>query len=174
MKDNFQKSLEIVLKHEGGFVNHPSDPGGMTNLGVTKAVWEEWVGHPVDEKIMRGLTPDRVAPMYKRKYWDKCLCDELPLGVDFLTFDFAVNAGVGRSIKTLQNALGCVSDGSIGPNTMKAMRESDKQALIDKFSKAKEDFYRSLKTFDTFGKGWLKRVEESKIAAESMIGNQNG
>jgi len=69
MKENFNEALKAILKHEGGFVNHPKDPGGMTNLGVTKKVWEEWVGKPVDEKAMRALTPEVVGPMYRKKYW---------------------------------------------------------------------------------------------------------
>ena len=157
------------MKSEGGYVNNPADPGGMTNLGVTKAVWEEWVGHPVDEKIMRELTPERVAPLYKRKYWDACNCDNLPLGIDYLVFDFAVNAGVGRSAKTLQTAIGCVPDGAIGPNTMAAINKAEPKSLIDKFSTAKTNFYQSLKTFSVFGKGWLRRVDETKKNALEML-----
>jgi len=83
MKENFESCLKSVLLHEGGYVNHPADPGGITNLGVTKRVWEEWVGHEVDEKTMRGLTPEIVGPMYKAKYWDKIKGDDLPSGVDY-------------------------------------------------------------------------------------------
>ena len=169
MLNNWEKSLALVLKSEGGYVNNPADPGGMTNLGVTKVVWEEWVGHPVDEKIMRELTPDRVAPLYKRKYWDACNCDNLPLGIDYLVFDFAVNAGVGRSAKTLQTAIGCVPDGAIGPNTMAAINKAEPKSLIDKFSIAKTNFYQSLKTFSVFGKGWLRRVDETKKNALEML-----
>ena len=67
MKENFEVALKALLKHEGGFVNHPADPGGMTNLGVTKKVWEEFVGHAVDEQAMRNLTPETVAPLYKKQ-----------------------------------------------------------------------------------------------------------
>ena len=80
MNDNFDKCLALVLKSEGGFVNNPADPGGMTNLGVTKTVWEEWVGHQVDEKAMRALTPADVAPMYKAKYWMACYAPQLKIG----------------------------------------------------------------------------------------------
>jgi lysozyme family protein len=84
MKENFESALAAVLHHEGGFVNHPSDPGGMTNLGCTKAVWESWVNHPVSEADMRALKPADVGPLYKAKYWDKVNGDELPAGVDTL------------------------------------------------------------------------------------------
>jgi lysozyme family protein len=106
MKENFDDALKAILKHEGGFVNHPKDPGGMTNLGVTKKVWEAWVGHAVDEKEMRALTPEVVGPMYKKKYWDAVKADEMPDGLDYLMFDFAVNAGPRRAIKTMQKAYG--------------------------------------------------------------------
>jgi lysozyme family protein len=169
MKDNWQKSFEQMLASEGGYVNHPSDPGGMTNLGVTKRVWEEWVGRESNEKEMRSLTPEMVAPLYKRKFWDACKCDELPTGVDYLVFDFAVNAGPGRSAKILQTAVGVPADGGIGPITLAAVKAQDPTELIQKFSDAKEAFYRSLNTFETFGKGWLNRVAAVKIKASSML-----
>jgi lysozyme family protein len=170
MKDNWQKSFEMMLVSEGGYVNHPSDPGGMTNLGVTKRVWEEWVGRESNEKEMRALTPELVAPLYKRKFWDACKCDDLPTGIDYLVFDFAVNAGPGRSAKILQTAVGVPADGGIGPITLAAVNKVDPAELVEKFSQAKEDFYRSLNTFETFGKGWLNRVAAVKIKANTLLG----
>jgi lysozyme family protein len=169
MNTNWQKSFELMLKSEGGFVNHPSDPGGMTNLGVTKATWEGWVGREVDEAEMRGLTPEKVEPLYKERYWDAVRGDELPPGISYLCFDFAVNAGAGRSIKTLQTAVGVTPDGGFGPMTMAAVQAIDPVELIERFSQAKEDFYRSLTTFSTFGKGWLNRVADVKVKASAML-----
>ena len=169
MKENFDEALKAILKHEGGFVNHPKDPGGMTNLGVTKKVWEEWVGKTVDEKDMRALTPEVVAPMYRKKYWDAVRGDEMPDGLDYLMFDFAVNAGPGRAIRIMQKAVGTNPDGAIGPKTMQALKEANQAELVAKFSAEKEAFYRSLPTFGTFGKGWLRRVAETKTHAETML-----
>jgi lysozyme family protein len=170
MISNWQKSFELMLKSEGGYVNNPADPGGMTNLGVTKATWENWVGRESDEAEMRGLTPEKVEPLYKKKYWDAVRGDEIENGgVAYLLFDFAVNAGVGRSIKTLQTAVGVTPDGGFGPMTMAAVQAIDPVELIEKFSQAKEDFYRSLGTFATFGKGWLNRVADVKVKANSML-----
>jgi lysozyme family protein len=169
MISNWQKSFELMLKSEGGFVNHPSDPGGMTNLGVTKATWENWVGRESDEAEMRGLTPEKVEPLYKKKYFDAVRGDELPMGLDYLMFDFAVNAGAGRAIKTLQTAVGVTPDGGFGPMTMAAVQAVDPNELIERFSQAKEDFYRSLTTFATFGKGWLNRVADVKVKASAML-----
>jgi lysozyme family protein len=170
MKDNWEKSFELMLESEGGYVNHPSDPGGMTNLGVTKRVWEEWVGRESNEKEMRSLTPEMVEPLYKRKFWDACKCDDMPSGVDYLVFDFAVNAGVGRSAKILQTAVGVTPDGGIGPITLAAVKAQEPAELVQKFSDAKEAFYRSLNTFETFGKGWLNRVAAVKIKANTLLG----
>lgn len=166
---NWKRSFELMLKSEGGFVNHPKDPGGMTNLGVTKRVWEEWVGRESNEKEMRSLTPEMVEPLYKRKYWDACKCDDLPEGLDYLVFDFAVNAGPGRSIKILQTAVGTTPDGAIGPKTLAAVRAIDPHELIEKFSVAKTEFYESLPTFPTFGRGWLNRVADVKVKASTML-----
>jgi lysozyme family protein len=169
MNTNWQKSFELMLQSEGGFVNHPSDPGGMTNLGVIKATWESWVGREVDEAEMRGLTPENVEPLYKERYWDAVRGDELPMGLDYLMFDFAVNAGAGRAIKTLQTSVGVTPDGGFGPITMKAVEAVDPVELIERFSQAKENFYRSLTTFSTFGKGWLNRVADVKLKASAML-----
>jgi lysozyme family protein len=158
-----------MLKSEGGFVNHPSDPGGMTNLGVTKATWENWVGRESDEAEMRSLTPEKVEPLYKKKYWDAVRADDLPVGLDYLMFDFGVNAGPGRAIKVMQSAVGVTPDGGFGPMTLAAVQAIDPVELIEKFSQAKEDFYRSLGTFATFGKGWLNRVADVKVKANSML-----
>ena len=113
MQKNYQPSLEMILHHEGGYVNHPRDPGGETNLGVTKRVYEEFGG----EKDMKDLTVEDVAPIYKKGYWDKCKCDSLPSGLDLVVFDFAVNAGPGRAAQFLQRIIGVEPDGGIGPIT---------------------------------------------------------
>jgi lysozyme family protein len=168
MLNNWQKSLDLILKSEGGYVDNPADPGGRTNLGVTQKTWESWVGRPSNEKEMRALTPSDVAPLYKKKYWDAICGDDLPSGVDYLVFDFAINAGVGRSAKTLQSAVGTTPDGAIGKMTIGAVNKIDKKDLINKFSDEKVKFYQYLPTFSTFGKGWLNRVASVKEEALKM------
>jgi lysozyme family protein len=172
MQSNFETCLKLMLAHEGGFVNHPQDPGGMTNLGVTKRVWEEWTGHEVDEKQMRALTPDAVAPLYKRKYWDACRADELLDGVDYAVFDVAVNSGVGRAVKLLQSCVGATPDGGFGSITMALTKkaEQDPKALIELYCAKRLEFLQSLKTFETFGRGWSRRVQEVKDKALGMLG----
>jgi len=160
----------MLLKHEGNFVNHPSDPGGMTNLGVTAKVWESWVGHPVDEKQMRALTAEDVAPLYKRKYWDACRANEFVSGLDYAVFDCAVNSGVGRAVKLLQGCVGVVADGGIGPATMAAVNQAVPTSLIEEFSNARLQFLKSLKTFPVFGKGWERRVNEVEAESLRMLG----
>jgi len=172
----FEDCLTRILKHEGGFVNDPLDSGGRTNLGVTQKVWEEWLGHPVTEADMKALTPQKIAPMYKLKYWNPSYCEVLPKGLDYVVFDFAVNAGTGRSVKTLQQAIGCVADGVIGPKTMAAINDAEPKDLIAKFSDARADFYQGIVARKPdqarFIKGWLNRVEESrKLALEEYDHN---
>jgi len=168
MKDNFGKALSAVLRHEGGFVNHPADPGGMTNLGCTKATWEQWVGRKVTEAEMRALTPSDVAPLYKKRYWDKVMGDDLPTGVDYAVFDAAVNSGVTRASRWLQQAVGVTDDGVIGPKTLTAVKATDPEVLVQWFNKRRMAFLQSLTTWDTFGKGWGRRVAEVNVAARQM------
>lgn len=168
MKENFDKSFRKLLVHEGGFVNHPADPGGRTNLGITQRVWEEWVGHPVDEKTMRSLTPEMVKPLYKRKYWDKVCGDDLPAGVDYCVFDAAVNSGPGRAIKWLQQSVGTKQDGALGPKTLAAVKAADPQLLVVGYNAIRLAFLQDLPTWDTFGRGWGRRVAEVKQDASEM------
>ena len=169
MKDNFSKALAAVLVHEGGFVNNPKDPGGMTNLGCTKAVWEEHCGHSVDEKAMRALTPNDVGPLYKRKYWDKVCGDDLPAGVDYVVFDAAINSGPGRAAKWLQACVGVEVDGGIGPKTLAAVRAFSPKHLVEDYTKRRLSFLMDLPTWDTFGRGWSRRVGEVESSALTQI-----
>jgi lysozyme family protein len=168
MKANFESALKAILHHEGGYVNHPADPGGMTNLGVTKRVWEEWLGHPVDEKQMRALTAEAVAPMYKAKYWDKVKGDDLPEGVDYAVFDAAVNSGPGRAVKWLQACVGADADGNLGPKTLAAVAAFDPADLVQDYAKRRLSFLMDLSHWPTFGKGWSRRVAEVEATALDM------
>ena len=165
MKDNFDECLKMLLHHEGGYVNHPKDPGGETNLGVTKRVYEKWGG----TKDMKDLTVEDVAPIYKKNYWDRCKCDDLESGVDWAVFDWAVNSGTGRAAKAIQKICGAAQDGAIGPKTLALIGKQDTQYVVEEFGKIRQDFYESLKTFDTFGKGWTRRNKETTAKALEMI-----
>ena len=169
MKENFDKCLKMLLSHEGGFVNHPEDPGGITNLGVTKKVYDEWTGRESTEQEMRDLTPEDVAPIYKKNYWDRVKGDSLPSGLDWACFDWAVNSGSGRPAKAVQRAVGATQDGAIGPQTLGLIMEKDPEEIINYVYGVRQDFYKSLKTFETFGRGWTRRNKETLHQALEMI-----
>lgn len=167
--ENFNACLAVVLKEEGGFVNNPSDPGGMTNLGVTQRTWSDWIGHDATEAEMQGLTAGLVSPLYLKRYWEPMGCDNWPAGVDLSVFDFGVNAGPSRSIRTLQTACGANADGVLGPLTQAAVAIADARETIIKFADLREAYYRSLPTFSTFGNGWLNRVAYVRQQALGMV-----
>lgn len=158
MKETWPVAFAALLQHEGGFVNHPADPGGMTNLGVTRKAWQEYVGREVTEDEMRALTPQAVEPFYKRRYWDAVSGDSLPAGVDLCVFDCCVNSGAKQSVRFLQRAVGAEADGALGPKTLAAVAAADPHDVIDKFTQMRENFLRDLPAFVTFGKGWLIRT----------------
>jgi hypothetical protein len=170
--DRFSACLKIVLKHEGGYVNHPRDPGGRTNLGVTQRVWEDWSGKPANEAIMRDLTVPMVAPLYRAKYWNKVRGPDLPPGLDLHVFDFGVNAGPARAIRYLQIMVGTNPDAQFGPATKRALSNYLDQygtaKAIRRYGELREQYYRSLRTFATFGRGWLRRNREVTAAALEM------
>ena len=169
MKENFSKCLDMLLAHEGGFVNHPEDPGGMTNLGVTKKVYDEWIGRESTEQEMRDLTPDDVAPIYKKNYWDRIKGDSLPSGIDWCLMDWTVNSGKSRPSKAVQRAVGATQDGSIGSQTIGLIMEKDPEEIINYVYGVRQDFYKGLKTFETFGRGWTRRNKETLHQALEMI-----
>tara|TARA_Y100001963_G_scaffold116261_1_gene161483 strand:+ start:544 stop:1062 length:519 start_codon:yes stop_codon:yes gene_type:complete len=171
MRDNFEHCLSLVLHHEGGFVNHPKDPGGMTNMGVTKKVYEKYMEREVTEQEMRDMPGEHVQDIYKRKYWDKVKGDDLPSGVDWCIFDFAVNAGPSRAAKTVQQFVGAGIDGVIGPNTIKKIEAypAGIKGVIETYTAQRSQFYRNLKTYATFGKGWDRRTYETRKQAIDLL-----
>ena len=168
MKDNFEKCFQLVLEHEGGFVNNPKDPGGTTNLGVTQRNWEVYLNRSVTETEMRALTPDNVKSFYKELYWDRIKGDQLPAGIDYAAFDLAVNSGVYKAARYLQQIAGVADDGIIGPKSMEAILACDPEQTVDALCDMRLDFLKRLPTFGTFGKGWSHRVAEVKLKAISM------
>lgn len=156
------------MHHEGGYVWHPEDPGGETNLGVTRAVYEQWVGRQVMDGEMKTLTPDDVAPIYKKNYWDKVRGDDLPAGLDWAAFDWAVNSGAGRPAKAIQRCVGATQDGAIGPKTLAAIANKEPDKIIEYVHDIRQKFYEKLKTFKTFGRGWTRRNAETLKAALAM------
>jgi lysozyme family protein len=173
MKSNFDSSFSLLMTSEGGYVNDANDAGGETNLGVTKAAWSSYLGRPIHDGEMKELTKDVVKPFYKKMYWDKVHGDDLPVGLDYAVFDFAVNAGTGRASKFLQQAVGVVDDGVIGSNTMIAVAKMNPKTIIEQFSAAKESFYKAIVDKNPsqvkFIKGWLARVDNVEATSKNMI-----
>jgi lysozyme family protein len=171
MKENFNKALELVLKHEGGYVDHPQDPGGATNYGITKKVYETYLGRSCTKDEVKEMPLDAVGEIYKRKYWDKIRGDDLPSGLDWCVFDFAVNAGVSRAARTLQGFLATATDGIIGSGTLEAIDNypTSVKGVIEVYTAQRSTFYRTLKHYETFGKGWDRRCYETRKTALEML-----
>lgn len=170
MKDNFERCLKFVLHHEGGWSDHPRDPGGATMKGVTLAVYKEYLGRDVSKEELRAIPDAHLHDLYRTRYWDKARCDEWDPGVDLSVFDLAVNGGTGRAAKLLQRCVGAVEDGVIGPKTAAAVNAVPAKDLIIRFADTRREFYKSLKAFETFGRGWLRRTDECEQEAIKMAG----
>jgi lysozyme family protein len=158
----------MLLEHEGGYVNNVHDKGGMTNLGVTKRVYDKWIGRESTEQEMRDLTPDDVAPIYKKNYWNRVKGDQLPSGLDWACFDWAVNSGSGRPAKAVQRAVGATQDGAIGNQTLGLIAEKDPKFIIDYVYTVRQAFYESLDDYKHFGRGWSRRNTETLHQAMKM------
>lgn len=158
---NFDSAFKILLKHEGGYSNHKHDRGGATMWGVTEKVAREH-GYAGD---MRHLPMELAKSIYRKMYWDSVRADELPGAVRFSVFDAAVNSGVDRAIKWLQEAVGAKADGAFGPQTMAAIKEQDPANLNAKYNGTRLAFMASLSTWDSFGKGWARRIASNLVGA---------
>lgn len=168
MQDNFLRSLKAVLAHEGGYVDHPRDPGGATNRGITFAVLKAWRGAPITKADVQNLSEAEAAQIYKANYWDRVKGDDLPFGVDYAVFDFAVNSGVSRSAIFLQETVGVAPDGKIGPITLEAVAQWDSIKLIEALCARRMAFLKRLSTWPTFGRGWSSRVTGVLKLAKDM------
>jgi lysozyme family protein len=173
-----KESLARVLVHEGGYVNHPSDPGGPTNKGITQRVYDSYrKGKRLATRSVKAITSEEVAAIYDRQYWDAVKGDQLPAGVDYVVFDGAVNSGPGQSIKWLQRALGPLYtgrvDGILGLGTLAALKAvNNHDSLIDRICNQRLAFLRALKTWRTFGGGWSRRVAEVRLIGKAWASGE--
>lgn len=152
MQDNFGRALAFALQFEGGYVNHPRDPGGPTNMGITIATLSHELGRRATISDVRNITREQAASIYRKKYWNAINGDALPAGVDMLAFDIAVNSGVGRALQWLE--------------ATKALQPRPRVEALDK---RRVGFYRALRTFPTFGKGWLRRETAAFAVAKALL-----
>jgi len=174
--DQFSIALPKVLVHEGGYSNHPADPGGATMKGITQRVYDtDRASRNLAPQPVKNISDAEVASIYRKRYWDAIKGDKLPAGVSYAVFDGAVNSGVAQSVKWLQRALGINADGVIGPATLLAIEQtSDYDALIDKICDRRLAFLQALKTWSTFGKGWRARVNDVRATGKQMATGSNG
>jgi lysozyme family protein len=147
---NFDQCFSALIDSEGGYVNHPSDPGGETKYGISKR------SYPTVD--IKALTLADAKAIYKRDYWDRAQCDKLPTGLAFDVFDTAVNSGIGQSIRFLQRAAGVADDGIMGAITLANIQRDDAEALQARFNGQRLDFMTRLSTWENFGKGWSRRI----------------
>jgi lysozyme family protein len=163
----FPKILTETLHHEGGWADHPKDPGGATMKGVTLQTYSDFLGRPATKDELRKIPDDHLLAIYRKGYWDKVKGDELAAispGLAACVFDFAVNSGPGRAAKALQGLCGAVTDGAIGANTLKQVKAwvemLGPQKAVDAYQAYRQHYLESLDTFSTFGKGWTRRITE--------------
>lgn len=165
---NYAQAFKLVLRYEGGYVNNPRDPGGPTNLGITQQTLSAWLGRQATIADVKALTPAKVMPIYKKQYWDHISGDDLPDGVDYAVFDYAVNSGVSKAAKDLQAVIGETVDGHIGLNTVETLRGLDPAVVIGQLCDRRLSFMKRLKTWRTFGRGWSDRVRGVRSIALQM------
>lgn len=167
---SFAPALARVLAHEGGYSNHPADPGGPTMRGITQKVYDAFrraAGTPL--RPVRGIAEDELRAIYRRQYWDAVRADDLPPGLDYCVFDAAVNSGPAQAAKWLQRALGVTADGQVGALTLDAARAApDLRRVIDDMCARRLVMLRALKTWPVFGIGWARRVGDVRTIARSL------
>ena len=165
--------IDMVLEHEGGYVNHPNDPGGETKYGISKRAYPN--------VNIAELTKDEAAEIYYEDYWSKIKGNDLPLAIACVVMDYGVNSGISRASKALQSACGLADpDGIIGPHTLhivwatvkndnNEVLESQIERLVKEVTKKRQDFVRALSIYETFGKGWERRINETEQKALELI-----
>lgn len=169
MKDNFLKVMPWVFEEEGGYVDHPKDPGGATNLGITHRTLGAWRGKKVSRQDVKNLKKPEAQAIYKSEYWNPVRGDQLPSGLDYAVFDFSINSGPARAVRELQKALGVAQDGIIGAQTLAAIKSKNLYDLIHTYIDLRLAFLRGLSGWKTFGTGWTKRLDRVRSRSLSLI-----
>lgn len=166
---SYNAALARLLAHEGGYTNHPSDPGGPTNFGITIADYRKYVKAGATAPDVRTMTADEAKTIYRARYWDAQRCDDLPAGVDYAVFDYGVNSGIGRSGKVLRRVLSLPdTTHKVSDDVIAAARRADAKTLVAAICDERLRFLKALKTWPVFGKGWGRRVAEVRSAALAM------
>lgn len=168
MKANFKKIIPYIFSEEGGYVDDPRDRGGATNMGITMTTLSAWRGHSISTTDVMDLTQAEAAKIYQQQFWNKVDGDELPSGIDYALFDFAVNSGPARAAKTLQGIVNLPEDGVIGVQTITALSDRSPEAIINALCDARATWLKGLSTASTFGDGWLARVERVRSRALAL------
>jgi lysozyme family protein len=164
--NRFDRALPLLLVHEGGFVNHPADPGGATNRGITQNTYNSWRrSKSLPPRSVREITADEVSRIYRESYWNPIRGDELPSGVAYCVFDAAVNSGPGRAIRWMQQVVGARVDGVVGPETLGRVLNYNRSDFINEYCDLRLRFMRSLRHYNTFKNGWERRVAEVRRQA---------
>lgn len=158
---NFDTAFDRLIGHEGGYSNHPDDPGGETMWGITKTVALR-NGYTAP---MADMPRDTAKDIYRRQYWDTIHADALPDSLRFAVFDGAVNSGVAQSVKWLQRACGAPADGIIGPMTLAAVGKFPPEKLLRWMQGVRLRFMTDLPTWGSFGKGWARRIADNLMEA---------
>lgn len=163
-KERFEKALGFALRWEGGFSDHPNDPGGRTMKGVTQRTYDAWLAKQGKSGIdVRDISKGEVEAIYQDGYWLAANCADLRPDLDVVQFDTAVNMGPNRSVKMLQTAVGVSVDGGFGPVTKAACTACDPPEIIARYCEIRESFYRRIATRPgqhVFLKGWLNRLND--------------
>lgn len=167
-ESSYDEALTRLLAHEGGYSNHPSDPGGPTNFGITIYDYRTYVKPHATAADVRAMKVGEAKAIYRGKYWNAMRCDELAPGVDYCIFDYGVNSGIGRAAKVLQRLVGTGVDGKIGDATVAAARAANAEKLINHICDERIAFLRRLGTWNVFGAGWGRRVREVRAAALAL------
>lgn len=169
----YDEALRRLLVHEGGYTNHPSDPGGPTNFGITIADYRKYVKPDATAADVRAMPVAEAKAIYRKRYWDAQRCDELPAGVDYSVFDYGVNSGIGRSGKVLRRVVGLPDNVSVVNDQVLAYaRVRDPKVLVAAICDERLAFLKSLKTWPVFGRGWGARVAAVKIVSLRMAAQQ--
>jgi len=163
---SYDAALARLLAHEGGYTNHPADPGGPTNFGITIYDYRKYVKPGASAADVKAMKLDEAKAIYRTKYWAAQRCDELPAGVDYAVFDYGVNSGIGRSGKVLRRYLKFADNTSaVTDAVIAAAAAADAKALIAAICDERLRFLQGLRTWNVFGKGWGARVAEVKAYA---------